>query len=167
LKYALRDVLLATLIALAPLPTRADEQSRREDGKLPTHRVISAAEESAQPLAFEILRLLAAGDIEAAARLSNEPARRREVLTDYQARVGDTEFRRVFEEYLSPRNRVVAELAIGAHRLIIWDLADAGHRMAGQYYVLADGRFFMDDRPSAERTALQRVLEQHRRNKRR
>lgn len=141
--------------------------ARGEESTLLTHRVISAGEASAQPAARHILRLLAAGDVEAAAQLSNEPARRREVLADYRARVGEEEFRRVFDQYLSPSNQVVTELAIGAHRLIIWDLADAGHRMAGQYYVEADGRFLMDDRPSAERQALRRALEQYRKKNRR
>ncbi len=148
-------IFFATLVAVAPLLAQADE--------VLAYRVVTAAEESAQPVAWRILRLLAAGDIEAAAQLSNEPARRREVLADYQGRVGEKEFRRVFDQYLSPNNHVVTELAIGSHRLIIWDLADAGHRIAGQYYVEAVGRFLMDDRPSAERSALQRLLEQHRR----
>lgn len=148
-------------LALVSLTARGEESTPL------THRVISAGEASAQPAARHILRLLAAGDIEAAAQLSNEPARRREVLADYRARVGEEEFRRVFDQYLSPSNQVVTELAIGAHRLIIWDLADAGHRMAGQYYVEADGRFLMDDRPSAERQALRRALEQYRKKNRR
>jgi hypothetical protein len=56
----------------------------------------------------------------------------------------------------------VAELALGRHRLLVWELAGAGGRIAGQYYVEADGGFLMDDRPSEARSRLQRALEDYR-----
>lgn len=153
--------LLAALLAGAPAVAQAEE--RLEQDGLPTYRVVAQGEPSAQLAAQRVLRHLAAGEIDEASQLSNEPVRRREVLRDYLARVGEAEFKRVFAEYLSPRNRVVAEYAIGAHRLIVWDLAEAGHRIAGQYYVQVGSAFLMDDRPSAERSALRRLLERERR----
>jgi hypothetical protein len=109
-----------------------------------------------------VLRRLAAGDITEAAALSNAPARRYEVLRDYRASVGEDEFKRIFARYLEPENRIVAEIAIGAHRLIVWDLGAASHHVAGQYYVDVEGSFLMDDVPSETRTNLRRVLETYR-----
>jgi hypothetical protein len=117
---------------------------------------------SARAAAHELLGHLAQGRIEAAAALSNAPERRLEVLREYRAAIGDKAFRRVFAEYLDPANRVVAELALGRHRLLVWELAGAGGRIAGQYYVEADGGFLMDDRPSEARSRLQRALEDYR-----
>src|SRR5262249_48323652 len=65
---------------------------------------------------------LSTGDLEEAALLSNSPRRRFEVLQDYRRSVGDDEFKRIFAQYLIPENRLVAEIGIGSHRLLIWDL---------------------------------------------
>jgi len=123
------------------------------------------ASDSAQPAAMAMLRHLAQGEIEAAAKLSNAPQRRLEVLRDYRNAVGDEEFRRIFGRYFAPGNRVVAEVAIGPRRLLIWHLPDAGEHLAGQFYVEADGRFVMDDVPSAARSELRRILEDYRSGK--
>ncbi len=123
------------------------------DRELPAYRLITDAGESAQPVAREMLRQLAAGDIEQAAQLSNAPQRRAEVLQDYRRSVGDAEFRRVFADYAA--HQVVAELAIGERRLLVWDL---GRNVAGQYYVRAGERFVIDDVPSEERSELRRLL---------
>ena len=103
-------------------------------------------------------RFLAAGASEDAAMLSNAPRRRFEVLREYQASVGDEGFRKVFAEYFEPGNRVVAELAMGKHSLLVWHLRGA-NRYAGQYYVQVEGKVLMDDVPSQERVRLRRLLE--------
>ena len=113
--------------------------------------------ESAQPSAIQVLRLLAHGDIEAAAKASNAPERRLEVFRDYRKRVGDDEFKQVFARYLG--TRVVAEVALGPRRLIVWDL---GESLSGQYFIEHDGRFVMDDVPSPARTELARILREYR-----
>lgn len=103
-------------------------------------------------------RHLTSGAIEDAALLSNAPRRRYEVLRDYKASVGDDGFKQVFGEYFYPENRVVAEVAIGAHSLLVWHLRE-GNRYAGQYYVRIGDRVLMDDAPSEMRGRLRRVLE--------
>jgi hypothetical protein len=120
----------------------------------------SAPSRSARATAGEILRHLAEGDIEKAAALSNVPKRRYEVLREYRDSVGEEEFKRVFAQYLG--KRIVDEIAIGDRRLLIWELAETTHNLAGQYYVEVDGRFLMDDVPSAERSRLTRVLQSYR-----
>lgn len=137
------------------------------DGATVSYRLVGVGEQSAQPIALQVLAHLAAGRIDEAAQLSNEPARRAEVLRDYVAIVGEAEFRRVYAQYLEPRNRVIAEVAIGPRRLLIWDLETAGHKLAGQFYVETGGTFLIDDRPGPERLALQRVLAEHRKQSRR
>ena len=117
---------------------------------------------SARATAGQVLRHLAEGSIEKAAALSNAPQRRLEVLRDYRASVGDDEFKRVFAQYLG--NRIVEEIAIGPRRLLIWDLAEAAHHLAGQYYVEVEGGFLMDDVPSEERARLTRVLQSYRKS---
>ena len=127
------------------------------DRELPAYRLISDQSESAQPAAREMLRYLAAGDIEQAASLSNAPERRAEVLREYRQSVGDAEFRRVFADYAS--HPLVAELAIGERRLVIWDL---GRGVGGQYFVRAGDRFVIDDVPSDGRSELRRLLAAYR-----
>lgn len=128
-------------------------------GQEPEYRVITDPAESARPVAMQILKHLAAGEIEAAAALSNAPQRRLEVLRSFRNSVGEEEFKRLFGRYFVPENRIVMEAAIGKRRVLIWDLGEAGNQLAGQYYVEADGRFVMDDIPNEERAKLQRVLE--------
>lgn len=143
------SALLGVLVAACASPG--------DDRELPAYRLISIESESAQPVARQVLRYLAAGDIEQAAELSNAPERRAEVLRDYRQSVGDAEFRRIFADYGT--HKVIAELAIGERRLIVWDL---GKEVSGQFFVRAGERFVIDDVPSAERLELHRLLAAYR-----
>ena len=145
---------LAALIACVVLAACAHQGPRETS----PYQLIENPAESAQPVALQILRYLAAGDIEQAARFSNAPERRAEVLREFRARVGEEEFKRVYREYLAPGNRVTTEFGLGPRRLIVWKLGTAGDRVVGQYYLLVDSRFVMDDEPSAERAELARTL---------
>lgn len=64
----------------------------------------------------------------------------------------------MFEEYFDPANRLLAEVAIGRHHLLVWRL-EGRERIVGQYYVEIEGRVLMDDVPSVTRRQLRRVLE--------
>jgi len=108
---------------------------------------------------------LSTGVIVEAALLSNAPRRRFEVLRDYRESVGPEEFKRVFAQYLDPQNRLLAEIAIGQRRLLVWDLKEGANRIAGQYFVEIDGRYLVDDVPNDERTSLRWVLEAYRAGK--
>src|SRR5688572_17896802 len=92
----------------------------------PDAHVLSPAAELAPTSALDAARLLnlhlSTGDIEEAALLSNSPRRRFEVLRDYRESVGEEEFKRVFAQYFNPENRLVAEIAIDKHRLLLWEL---------------------------------------------
>lgn len=128
----------------------------------PGYRLITDPKESAQESATRLLGLLAEGNIEAAAELSNAPRHRYEVLRDYREAVGGEEFKRVYARYFDPGNRVLAEAAIGQHRLLIWELGEVYQYLAGQFFVEVDGEFLLDDVPSAGRAKLQRVLQAYR-----
>ncbi len=141
------------LVACAAPPEAAPDQ------------LIQNPPESAKPVAMEILGYLAAGDIERAARLSNAPERRAEVLREFRGRVGEKEFKRLYSEYLAPGNRVIAEFGLGPRRLLVWKLGTASDHVTGQYYVLIDGRFVMDDERSQERAELARALAKFRSSK--
>jgi hypothetical protein len=92
--------------------------------------------------------------------LSNAPDRRRAVLRDYHAAVGEAEFRRIFAQYAA--QRVIAEIAIGERRLIVRDLGDAEHHLGGQYFIRTPAGFVLDDVPGEERSRLARVLAAYR-----
>lgn len=126
----------------------------------------SAQPEPTSALGTAILlnRHLSAGRIEDAALLSNAPRRRFEVLREYRESIGEEEFRRVFAAYFTPANRLLAEVAIGAHRLLIWELTRQA-QFAGQYFVEVDGRWLIDDVPNETRSSLRRVLEAYRAGK--
>lgn len=158
---------LALLLTAAAAGHAEERVLQVHGGGTIAYRTLGPDEASALPVALHILTYLAAGQIDEAARLSNEPERRTRVLRDYLRSVGEAEFRRVYSEYLLPANRMVAEIVIGPRRLLIWDLETAGHRLAGQYYIEADGTFLMDDRPGPERQGLQQVLAEHRKRARR
>ena len=154
---------LALLLACAAAAARGEERSLEiAPGKTIRYSLVGGGDASAKPTAEKLLRHLAEGDIEAASRLSNAPHRRYEELARYRDAVGESEFKRVYSQFFAPANRVVAEVAIGAHRLLIWDLGEAGHRLDGQYYVQAEGRFLMDEVPGEMRSRLRRVLEAYR-----
>jgi hypothetical protein len=109
---------------------------------------------------------LSSGDIEEAALLSNAPRRRFEVLRDYRESVGPEEFKRVFAQYFYPENRLVAEIAIDRHRLLMWELKTATPvTLAAQYFVEVEGRYLIDDVPNDKRTQLRWVLEAYRSGK--
>ena len=135
----------------------ADAHAARPAGVLAPTSALDAA---------KLLNLhLSAGDIEEAALLSNAPRRRFEVLRDYRAAVGEEEFKRVFSQYFYPENRLLAEIGIGRHRLLIWELKEGATRIAGQYFVEIDGRYLVDDMPNDARTSLRWVLEAYRSGK--
>ena len=152
---------LAAFIVCVALAACAHEAPRESA----PYQLIENPAESAQPAALQILRYLAAGDIEQAAKFSNAPERRAEVLREFRARVGQEEFKRVYSEYFAPQNRIIAEVALGPRRLLVWKLGTAGDRVVGQYYVRVDNRFVMDDERSAKRTELTRALAKYRSSK--
>ena len=142
-------ILLALVFAVAPA--------------LAQQRLIEPGDPgSARATAMQVLRHLADGNLEAAAAMSNAPQRRLEVLRSYRDTVGEEELKRIYGRYFAPQNRVVAELAIGPRRMIVWELGDAGYRIAGQIYVEVDGKFVMDDVPSKERSELRDLLKKYR-----
>lgn len=110
-----------------------------------------------------MLHHLSEGKLEAAAALSNAPRQRLELLRGYRDAIGEEEFKRVFGRYFAPENKLIAEVAIGPRRLLVWELGEAGGQVAGQIYVETGGKFLMDDVPSRERTELRAVLEKYRR----
>ena len=132
---------------------------------LAQERLIDPGPESARETALTVIQHLAAGELEQAAALSNAPKRRFEVLRDYRDSVGEEQFKRSFGRFLSPENRLIAEVAIGPRRLLVWELGEAGGELAGQFYVEVDGKFVLDDVPSRERDELRRVLNKYRKEK--
>ena len=156
---ARRWALAFGLLCAAAAPHAEERTLQLASGEVLRYRTVDAGPGSARATAEKLLRHLAAGEIEAAAQLSNAPQRRLEELAAYRSRVGAEEFKRVFAQYFSRDNRLVGEIAIDAHRLLVWNLGDAGHRLAGQYYVEVGGRFLMDDVPNETRLRLRRILE--------
>ena len=128
----------------------------------PDAHLIETATQTAPASALQtakvLNRFLSLGNLEEAALLSNAPRRRFEVFRDYQRSVGEEGFKRVFAEYFHPENRLVAEVLMDRHSLLVWHLREKDH-YAGQYYVEVEGQVFMDDAPGEARSKLRRVLE--------
>lgn len=101
---------------------------------------------------------LRSGKVEEAALLSTAPRRRFEILLDYKTAVGEEDFKQVYAQYFLPQNRLMAEIVMGPHSLLVWHLRD-NNAYAGQYYVQVEGKVLMDDAPSLERLRLRRILE--------
>ena len=142
-------LLVAALLAAAPA--------------LAQERLIEpSAPDSARGTALTVLKHLAEGNLEQAAALSNAPSQRLELLRGYRDVVGEEEFKRLFGRFLGPENQLIAEVALGPRRLLVWELGDASRQRAGQFYIEVDGKFLMDDVPSRERTELRRVLRRYR-----
>lgn len=166
---------LAALIACAPL-ARADEQRviELENGDrvgyaLRVHpegaHLFDAgallAPTSALNTAKLLTRYLAEGRIEDAALLSNAPKARFERLRESFEGWSDGDFKRTYGRYFAPENRIVGEVSIDTHRLVMWYLKDTDH-LAGFFLVEIDGKTLLDDVPSDTRATLRRVLDAYR-----
>jgi hypothetical protein len=87
------------------------------------------------------------------------------VLQDYRRSIGDDEFRRVFAEYFDPKNKLLAEVVIGPHSMLVWNQTSTS-TLAGQFFVkMDDGRYLVDDVPNPVRASLRQVLEAYRAGK--
>jgi hypothetical protein len=174
-----RGLLLAALVSASALHAQTEEtRTLQLDGGAmvsytlrlhPAGAHIAPLGDPAPTSALNTAKLLnlhlAAGDLTEAALLSNAPRRRFEVLRDFRESVGADEFKRVFAQYLSGENRLLAEIAIDKHRLLVWDLREGVTRIAGQYFVEVEGRYLVDDVPNDVRTRLRWVLEAYRAGK--
>lgn len=158
-KWGLTPVFLLFFLASA---THAQERTIELGGETIRYTLHAdpaggGAIETARKLAQDLV----AGDIEAAAKLSNAPRHRYAVLRSYRDWVGPEEFKRVYALYFSPRSKVVAEISVGSNSLLVWRL-DGSDRLAGQFYVEVGDRYLFDDVPSAERGQLRRLLDAYR-----
>lgn len=111
-----------------------------------------------------LTRHLAEGRIEDAALLSNAPKARFERLRESFEGWSDGDFKRTYGRYFAPENRIVGEVSIDAHRLVMWYLRDTDH-LTGFFLVEIDGKTLLDDVPNRTRSTLHRVLEAYRSGK--
>jgi hypothetical protein len=161
-----RVALVFPLLCLAAAALAEERILQLPNGEALRYELIDpGSQRSARDSAYRLLRHLADGNIESAAALSNAPKRRLQVLQSFRESVGEEAFKRLFSRYFAPENRLVMEAAIGRHRLLVWELGEAGHQLAGQYWGEVAGNFVLDDVPSSERANLQRVLEAYRRER--
>ena len=111
-----------------------------------------------------IILHLSDGDIEEAALLSNAPRRRYEELASFRERSGADQFKRLYAQYFSPENRLIAEIAIDRQRLVLWELKSTARTgtptsiVTGQFFVEVDGQYLMDDKPNDTRARLHWIL---------
>ena len=169
----MRWLLLAGLAAC--LPALAQEERRLEAGgetivytlrrpgpnaHLPDPAA-TLAPTSAIGTARLVVQYLARGDIEEAALLSNTPRERFERYKERLEMWGEEQFKQLFGEYALPENAIVAEIAIGDHSLLIWNLARQ-KQLAGQFFVRIEDRVLMDDTLNPTREQLRRVLQAYR-----
>ena len=173
--FALAVALAALIVPAGTASQVSEERSVEIEGETLryTFRAHPAGERSAAPADYQpspvnaldalmlLNQYLVAGRIEEAALLSNAPKRRYEVLQNYQQEAGEKEFRGIFEQYFDPGNRLVAEIGMGEHTLLVWHLAQTD-RYAGLFFVRVEDRTLMDDIPSEMRRQLRKLLEAYR-----
>ena len=111
-----------------------------------------------------VMQSLAEGRLEDASLLSNAPKARYARLRESFEGWSEDDFRRTYARYFAPENRIVGEVAIDGHRLLMWHLRDTDH-VAAFFLVDIDGRLLLDDVPNPTRASLRRVLEAYRNGK--
>jgi len=111
-----------------------------------------------------VTRYLSEGRIEDASLLSNSPKARYARLRESFEGWSEGDFRRAYGRYFAPENRIVAEVSIDGHRLLMWHLKDTDH-LAAFFLVEIEGRLLLDDIPNQTRANLRRVLEAFRNGK--
>jgi hypothetical protein len=173
-------LLLALALALAPLWASSEERFlllQLDSGQSLGFRLLNhppdahllEAEKPLEPrsaleTAKLVTRYLSEGRVEDAAQLSNYPKARYERMRESFEGWSEEDFRNTYGRYFASENRIVAEVAIGDHRLLLWHLKEIDH-MAAFYLVNIEGRLLMDDVPNPTRTNLRRVLEAYRSGK--
>ena len=108
-----------------------------------------------------VTQYLAEGRIEDASLLSNAPKARYARLRESFEGWAEADFRRAYGRYFDPENRIVAEVAIDGHRLLIWHLRDTDY-LAAFFLVEIEGRLLIDDVPNETRASLRKVLQAYR-----
>ena len=116
---------------------------------------------SALDTAKLVTRYLSEGRVEDASLLSNSPKARYARLRESFEGWKEADYQRAYGRYFAPENRIVAEIAIDGHRLLIWYLKDTDY-LAAFFLVDIEGRLLMDDVPNAVRANLRRVLQAYR-----
>jgi len=108
-----------------------------------------------------LTRYLSEGRLEEASLLSNSPKARYARLRESFEGWKEADFRRAYGRYFAPENRIVGEVMIDGHRLLMWHLKDTDH-LAAFFLVEIEGRLLLDDVPNRTRSSLRRVLEAYR-----
>ena len=122
---------------------------------------VKLAPNNALDAAKLLIEHLARGQIEDAALLSNAPKQRYRLLREAYAGWKPEDFARTYGRYFLPQNRILAEVSIGAHHLVLWRLQDINY-LAGYFFIDIDGKTYLDDWPSPVRAQLEQVLEAYR-----
>lgn len=100
-----------------------------------------------------LYRALGSADISTAAAMSNDRERTYTKYEKYLERIGPAEFKKMFASYFVGGASFTHELIIGAHHmLLVEDSTD--DTIAAQFYVVADGKYLIDEKPSPERDQL-------------
>lgn len=108
-----------------------------------------------------VTRYLSEGRVEDASLLSNAPKARYARLRESFEGWSESDFQRAYGRYFDPENRIVGEIAIDRHHLLIWYLRDTDY-LAGFFLVDIEGRLLIDDVPNETRNNLRRVLQAYR-----
>ena len=116
---------------------------------------------SALDTAKLVTRYLSEGRVEDASLLSNSPKARYARLRESFQGWKEADYQRAYGRYFDADNRIVAEIAIEGHRLLIWYLKDTDY-LAAFFLVDVEGRLLLDDVPNATRASLRRVLQAYR-----
>jgi hypothetical protein len=103
--------------------------------------------------------LLANGDIEGAANLSNDPEKVRKRFAASRDRVGEAEFKTMIASYFAGGVTLKYVFAFGERQMLIVHDKEVGADMA-QFYVSKNGVWMSDDRQVADMGILAKLFQQ-------
>jgi hypothetical protein len=101
---------------------------------------------------------LAKGDLDAAAKLSNDPAKVREKYLRQKERAGDKEFKKMYADYFAKKAMLKYHFSLGKSHMLIVHSEDMGIDMA-QFYVDDANKVVVDERGSADKDLLGKIFQ--------
>lgn len=101
---------------------------------------------------------LAKGDIDGAAALCNDPGKLKEKYQRQKDRAGEEEFIKMYAGYFGGTASIKYHFLLGKSHMLIVHSEEIGVDVA-QFYVEDSGKFFVDDRGSADQDRLGKIFQ--------
>ncbi len=88
------------------------------------------------------------------AALSNAPEKLKELYGGFKEKMGEADFQKAFSGYFKGDNAYLGEVRIGKHVMLLLRVKELDNEAVAQFYVLQDGKYWVDDLDSKEKAQL-------------